>query len=196
MSRIHRLLAALVPSSRRDWINAHEAELGSLETRVQRYRWTVGLLGVTVSALWAQLRASPRSYLGGTLARTMVVAMSISNIIAGAGLTLLFVRGSGRPGLLLAFSLALAAQGGYTLALITGAFRARSRVATRLQIAASTLALVVGATGFGIAFARNINPAIVDPEYGPMAVALLFAAHALASFVAFTGSPDADIRTA
>ena len=195
MSGLHRLLAGLVPTPRRDWIKAHAAELDSVETLAQRYRWTIGLLRVTASALWAQLRTSPRSYLGGTLTRTILVAVSVTNLIAGGGLMLLFVLGGGGPGLLLALSLALAAQGGYTLALVLGAFRLRSRSATRLQIAASTLALVAGATGFSIGFAGNIDPARVDPEYGPTGVAFLFAVHALASFAAPTGRRNADIRT-
>ena len=185
MTRIHRALAALVPGPRSDWITAHGAELATLEDPALRRRWARGVISVAVSALWAQLRNDPRSYLGGVLVKTVVAGVSVVNVLAGLALGAGFLISEGAPLMMLALAVALATQGTYTLVVLAGGFGSLFRTAVNLQVAASTLAFVAGTIAFGIGLASNISPPTGDPEYGPMTVAMLLAIHGAASLLSF-----------
>jgi len=194
MITLYRILAALVPSPRREWIRAHEAELELIEGRGQRWRWTLGAFPLVGSVLVSQLRLDPRSFLGGTLMKTTVATLSTLNLAGGAGLAVLYVIDTSPP-IVLALSVALLIQGGYTLALIAGVLDSHQDTALHLQLVGSTLALVIGAVGFLIGFLANLNPPTGDPEYGPMTIAALIAAHALISLLAFTPRRPVNLQT-
>lgn len=185
MSRGHRILAALVPSPRRQWVLAHEAEYDVIEGRWQRWRWALGLASIVGFALVSQLRHDPRSFLGGVLMKAATFTLSILNVAAGVGLLVLYVSRSGSHLFVLALSLALLVQGSYTVAFISGALRSQHEVARQAQLGGSTLALVAGTVGFAVGLWANINPVNADPEYGPMTIALLIAGHGFFSLLAF-----------
>ena len=183
MSRVHRILAAIVPPPKREWVRAHEAEYEAIHGRWRRWRWTVGVVPIVGRALANQLRHDPRSFLGGELMQASISALSIVNISAGLALLGLYASASSPPRLVLMVALALLIQGSYTVAFLADAFRARPKAARLLQLGGSTLALLVGAVGFGAGLLANIDS--TDPEYGPMTTSLLIAAHGLASLLTF-----------
>jgi hypothetical protein len=118
--------------------------------------------------------------------KTIAATLSILNLVAGVGLLVLCIIDTSAPLVLLTLSGALLIQSGFTMALLLGAFGSRHDTARHLQLAGSTMALMVGAAGFVIGFLANVNPANNDPEYGPMTIAFLIAAHGIASLLAFT----------
>ena len=185
MNRVYRILTAVVPSPHNQWIRAHQMELEHVEGRWQRWRWALGLLPLTRSALASQLRKDPHTFLGGVLMKTIVAALSILNLAAGVGLGLLYVIETGPPLVVLALSAVLVIQGGFTLALILGAFHSPQDPPRQLQLVGSTLALVVGSVGFLASLLANISSVNNDPEYGPVAITALVAAHGLVSLLAF-----------
>lgn len=185
MNRLYQAAAALVPAPRRDWIDAHRAELEHIEGVWPRRRWALGLVPLTGKALVAQLGSDPRSFQGGTLMKTVVTTLSVLNVAAGVGLAVLAAFVEGTPPMVFALSAVLLVQGAYTLAFMAGVLG--SGFAQVVELAGSTLALVVGGVATVGAAIANIDPVNGDPEYAPMAVAMLIAAHGLASLVAFTG---------
>lgn len=185
MRRGHRILAAIVPSPRRQWVLAHEAEYDVIEGRWQRWRWALGLVPVVGFALVSQLRHDPRSFLGGALMKAATFTLSILNVTAGVGLSALYVSQSSPPAFVLVLSLVLLVQGSYTIAFISGTLRSHHEVARRAQLGGSILALVAGTVGFAAGLFANINPVNADPEYGPMTIALLIAGHGFFSLLAF-----------
>ncbi|MEE9228315.1 MAG: hypothetical protein V3U47_05035 [Acidimicrobiia bacterium] len=193
MSRGHRILAAIVPSPRRQWVLAHEAEYDVIEGRWQRSRWALGLVPIVGFALVSQLRHDPRSFLGGALMKAAIFTLSILNVAAGMGLLVLYVSQPSPPAFVLVLSLALLAQGSYTIAFIAGALRSHHEVARRAQLGGSMLALVAGTVGFAVGLFANINPVNADPEYGPMTIALLIAGHGFFSLLAFI--PPRTVKT-
>lgn len=196
MRRAHRVLAAIVPEPRRDWIVAHAAELADIRNRRQRLRWMIGLIPLALRAAAGQLRHDPHTFLGGVLVRAVVVAASTVNLLAGIGLVTLVVSGHDVPLPVLAPALALVAQGGYTLALILGARGSAGERPRQLQVWGSTLALLVGALWLIVGIVNNINPVDGDPEYGPMTIAVLLSGHGLASLLAFAAPHGEPISTA
>jgi len=195
MNRLHRALVHLVPAPRSEWIRAHEAELDHIEGRWPRWRWNLGLLPLAASALVRQIRHDPRSFLGGALMKTIVVTLSALNFVAGVGLLAILLLEPGAPMIAVALGGALLVQSCFTLALVLGAFGRHQHAARHVQLTGSTLALVVGGVGFVVGFLANINPAGNDPEYGPMAIAFLLAAHGMASLVAFTSPRPTEPQT-
>jgi hypothetical protein len=183
MSRIHRLLAPLVPPPGRDWVLAHEAEMDQLTGRRRRWRWALGVLPIAGRALAGQLRRHPRSFLGGALVKTVLVTLSLVDLAAGIGLVVLVVTPTGTPGPVVLPGLVLLVQGGYTLGVATG--RLHADWALRLQITGSTLALLVGAAAVIAGAVQNVHPVNGDPEFAPMTIALLLALHGLVSLLAF-----------
>ncbi len=127
--------------------------------------------------------------------KTIIATLSILNIAAAVGLAVLYATDTDPPRVILALSLALLIQGSYTLALIFGAFRSRDDTARHLQLAGSTVALIVGTVGFVNGFLANIDPVNNDPEYGPMTIAFLVAAHGLTSLLAFTSQRPVNLQT-
>lgn len=125
--------------------------------------------------------------------KTVVTTLSVLNIAAGIGLTVLAVAMEGTPPIVIALSAVLLIQGGYTLAYVGGLLG--SGFAQVLELAGSTLALVVGGVASVGAAIANIDPVGGDPEYGPMAVAMLIAAHGLASLIAFAGRRGVGVGT-
>ncbi len=185
MSRLYCILFAVVPCPRNEWISAHHAELEYVEGRWQRRRWALGLVLLTGSALASQLRHDASTFLGGVFMKTIVATLSILNLVAGVGLVVLYIIETSPPLVVLILSGALVIQSGFTMALLLGAFGSHQDTGRHLQLAGSSLALIVGTVGFVTGFLANINPANNDPEYGPMTIALLIAAHGMASLLAF-----------
>ena len=196
MTRIHRILAALVPPPRREWIRAHAAELEHVRGRSQRRRWAIGLLTLTGAALVSQLKKDPQTFLGGTIVKSIVVTLSIINLVAGVSLAALYVIETDAPSLVLALSAGLVIQGSYTLAMILGAFHSRHAVARQLQLVGSTVALMIGFTAFVVWFLANVGPVNGDPEYAPMTIALVIAGHGFASLLTFAPQRPAEVETA
>ena len=188
MNRLHRFLASMVPEPRRQWVAAHAAELDQLEGR-RRLAWWLGVLPVTVFALAAQLRHDPHSFRGGTLMKVVVTTLSILNLVAGVALIAIWAFDAGHPASALGLGAALAAQGCLGIATEANTLR-RSHRASVVLLAASTIALVMGVAAFSIGFARNVNPATADPEFGPMIMTLLIAAHGAATILGRTTSAD------
>lgn len=186
MNRLYRFLYLIVRSPRNEWIRAHYAELRHVSGRWRRLRWTLGVLPVTVTALASQLRHDASEFRGGVLTRAIVVILSSINLAAAVGLLVVYMTDSGHPLLLLAFIGGLAVQALYSMVILKGGFGGRPNAARVLQLVGSASALVVGAFGFILGVAANIDPINADPEYGPMTIALLFAMHGLASLLAFT----------
>ena len=195
MSRIHRLPAALVPPPCDAWVRAHAAELDWIEGRWNRLVWRLGVVPITGWALVSQLRHDPRSFLGGALSRLAVAGMSLLNLAAGVGLLVFYVVGA-NPLLVLVLGLALCGQAGYGLAFIAGALDGRRERARRVLLAGGLLAAAVGLAGFLAGAVANIDPANGDPEFGPMTIALLIAAHGVASVLASGGSSNPRTPTA
>jgi hypothetical protein len=185
MRWLYRVAKALVPPPHREWIAAHHTELEHVDEGWRRRHWALGLIPLTGIALVAQLRSDPRSFQGGTLMKTVVTTLSVLNITAGVALAVLGVVMDGTPPIVFALSAVLLIQGGYTLAYMGGLLG--SRLAQVLELTGSTLALVVGGVASVGAAIANIDAVGGDPEYAPMAVAMLIAAHGLASLVAFAG---------
>jgi len=194
MNRIYLILFRMVPGPRNEWIRAHHAELENIPSGRQRWRWTLGLLPLALSALARHLRHEAGTFLGGTFVKTIVATASILNLTAGAGLLVLFTIETGPPLVVLVLAVTLLIQGGYTLTLMFGAFGSHQYAATHLQLAGSTLALIAGTIGFATGFLANINPANNDPEYGPMSIAAIIAVHAIASLLAFTSRGNAQAQ--
>jgi hypothetical protein len=117
--------------------------------------------------------------------KTIVATLSILNFAAGVGLLALYIIETSPPLVVLALSGALLIQSGFTMALLLGAVGSHQDTGSHLQLAGSTIALIGGAVGFVIGFLANINAANNDPEYGPITIALLIAAHGMASLLAF-----------
>jgi hypothetical protein len=193
MRHLYRITAALIPPPRDEWIRAHQAELEQIEGRWQRRRWAVGVIPLAGVALAAQLRSDPRSFQGGTLMKTIVATLSVLNVAAGIGLAVLVLVMEGTPSAVLALSAVLVVQGAYTLTFLAGSLEAGW--AQALELVGSTLALVVGGIASVAAVVNNIDPVNGDPEYGPMAVAMLVAAHGLASLIAFVPRRRVGIQT-
>jgi hypothetical protein len=185
MTRLYRILIALTPPPASEWLEAHAAEYASIPEHGRRRRWAFGAIPLFISTLWRQLKRQPRSYLGGTLMKTIVATVSLLNLIAGLLLLVAFIVSPGGPPAMLAHAAALVVQGGYALGLLAGAYRRFQDAAVKVQLVGSTLALLVGLIGFSIGLVENSVMAGGDPEYGPMTVALLLAAHGLASLLTF-----------
>jgi len=186
MNRLYRILFYLVPGPRNEWIRAHHAELEHIPGRWLRWCWTLGLLPLAGAALVRQLRHDAGTFLGGVFVKTVVATLSILNLAAGVSLLVFYIIATSPPLVVLALSGALLIQSGFTLLLMLGVFGSHQDAATHLQLGGSTLALIVGTVGFVAGFLVNINPANNDPEYGPMTIAFLIAAHGMASLLAFT----------
>lgn len=191
MNRIYRILCNVVPRPRDDWIRAHQAELEHIPGRWARWRWTMGLVPLAVTALVTQLRHDARTFVGGVLVKSPVAALTAINFAAGVGLAVLYLVEPNSPLIVLALSGALLIQSGFTLALMLGTFGSHRSVATRLQRTGSMFAVVVGAVGFVAGILGNISPTNGDPEYGPLTMAFLIAAHGIASLLAFTSGRSA-----
>lgn len=124
--------------------------------------------------------------------RAFVAALSVLNLVTAAGLFVLFLIMPDGPTILLAVVAGLTLQGGFTLAFIASRFASRAEFARRLQLGGSAVALIVGSIVFINGLLINFDSATADPEYGPMTMGLLMAAHGLASLFAFVPSgPDA-----
>lgn len=126
--------------------------------------------------------------------KIVVATLSVLNVAAGVAMALLYVIESDAPMFVLTISAALLVQGCFTLVLIVGAF-SHIEMARHVQLAGSTLALVVGTFGFATGFVANIDPVNGHPEYGPMTIALLIATHGFVSLLAFTPQPRVNVQT-
>lgn len=185
MSRLHRLLVALVPPPRDQWIRAHAAELARVEGRGAGLRWLLGVIPIVGWALASQLLHEPRSFLGSTVTRAIAGGLSFVNLIAGVTLVVIYLAGAqALP--MLGLGLALAIQATSGLAYLRGLFARHSALATSLVLSGSAVAAGSGLVVFSTGFAANIGATGDDPEYGPMTIGLLIGAHGIASLLAFS----------
>jgi len=153
----------------------------------------LGLLPLSVKTFVRLLTHEPKSLIGGTLMRTVIATLSVINILAGAGLAVLFFVDSS-PSVVAVLSAALMVQGIFTVAVLVGAVGRHPEVTRHIQLAGSTLAFVVGSVGILTGMATNLAANNTDPEYGPTTIAMLLAMHGLFSLVAF-GSSHGDAAT-
>ena len=188
MSRPHRLLAALVPPPRDQWIRAHAAELVHIEGRRARTKWQLGVVPLFGWALASQLLQQPRSFLGSTLTRGIAGGLSFVNLIAGVALVGIYLT-STQPLNMLGLGLVLIVQATSALIYLRGRAARRPALPTSLVLAGSALAAATGLAAFSAGVAANIVATADDPEYGPMTVVLLIGAHGAASLLAFTRPP-------
>ncbi|KAA3635794.1 MAG: hypothetical protein DWP92_10490 [Armatimonadetes bacterium] len=184
MRYIYRVLIGVVPPPFDAWIRAHQAELAFIQNRSSRVRWRLGLVPLSVVTFGWLFAHAPRSLIGGTLMRTILATLSIINTTAGVGLAVLYFVDSG-PALVAVLSVGLILQGLYTLAVLAGALGTRLEVGRHVQLVGSTLSLVVGTVGVLAGLVTNLSANAVDPEYGPMAVAMLLVFHGLFSLITF-----------
>jgi hypothetical protein len=140
---MHRLLAALVPPPRDQWISAHAAELAHIETRGQRWRWQLGLIPIFGWAVASQLLHEPRSFLESTLLRTIAGVLSFVNLIAGVTLIGIYLADT-QALAMLAIGVALGAQASAALAYLRRSLARHSTPATLLLLGGSALAAATG----------------------------------------------------
>lgn len=119
--------------------------------------------------------------------KTVLVTLSVVNVAMGVFLAVMYLVTVGNPLMMLMLALALMVQGGFTLVYLSGLFDGGEPWSLRAQLVGSTLALLVGAGGLLTSIINNVlrPPPGADVEYGPMFVAGLFAAHAVASLYTF-----------
>lgn len=156
------------------WIQAHLAEADVIEGRLRRMSWRAGSV-VTFVAVAV-------SSTGGTM-KISLVALSLVNLFAGLALVVLWFVMGREPMIVLGLAAVLIVQGGSTLLYVSGAFDRVRRAARNVLVAGSAAALAVGAAGFITGVVVNLQPANPDPEYGPMSVAFLLAAHGCLALV-------------
>ena len=157
-------VVALFPESRRDWARAMVAEFGI----------TQGLIRLLVVAWYLELRgANPMKTVLNTLS-ALCVAASIGVVVVWATDT------SSTPAQVLLLGLGLAIQGGFTLWFANGERMAWAR---HLMLSGETVALLIGGGGLLATTIANIDAS--DPEFAPMSVAGLIAAHAMAGLYAY-----------
>ncbi len=114
--------------------------------------------------------------------RTALTTLSLVNIVAGIGLGALIAL-TDTPVVVTLLAGVLILQGGYTLL----ATRAHERpLSGRIWLIGETLALTVGGGGLLVSTVRNAGA--VDPEYGPMTVAILLTAHAVVGLTVLSRS--------
>ena len=189
MSRPHRLLAALVPPPRDQWIRAHAAELVHIEGRRARTKWQLGVVPLFGWALASQLLQQPplvpRKHTHARNCRRPLVREPDRR--RGARWYLPHQHSASeharpRP-------------------------RAHCSSNVRAYLPARARCTKAGATHFtcprrqrtccrdrarcvlAAGVATNIVATADDPEYGPMTVVLLIGAHGAASLLAFTRPP-------
>jgi hypothetical protein len=80
-------------------------------------------------------------------------------------------------------------QGGYTLAYVAGLLDRFQPAARRLLLAGNAFAAIVGSIAFAAGAVANLNPETVDPEYGPMTVALSIATLGIVTLVTYARRP-------
>jgi hypothetical protein len=108
-----------------------------------------------------------------------LATLSLVNVFAAIGLTILYLSSDQQPVLVLILASGLALQGLFTAAVLGRSFGSFQRDAERLALIGSGLALIIGVSAFVYGLLNNVGA--LDPEYGPMTVALLIAAHAAAT---------------
>lgn len=113
--------------------------------------------------------------------KTVLVTLSVMNMLMGLILVGLFAFTDNNPVVVLILALGLLIQGGFTLAYMSGRLRRAEPWPTHALLAGSTLALLVGAGGLLFSVIKQLSFDNTDPEYGPMAVAGLITAHAVAT---------------
>jgi len=110
--------------------------------------------------------------------RRLLATLSLINVLAAIGLTAVYIVDD-QPVLVLLLASGLALQGLFTVGVLGRAFGPQQAAAERLAILGSAVAVAIGVGAFGYGVVTNWNAA--DPEYGPMAVAILIAAHGAAA---------------
>lgn len=166
----------LFPPSHREWGEDYIAEFGADR----------GLMRVLIYAWYSALKE-------GDLMKTVIATTSVVNLAFGGFVVVLYLA-TASPTLVLLLGLGLIVQGGYTLAYLTGWLNRSEPWTRHVLLAGSTLALLVGLGGLLTSVTNTIvhsGPG-ADPEYGPIAVAGLIAAHAAAVLISYAWATTAE----
>lgn len=153
-------LLSMFPTGKQEWADAMVDEDAGVMTVIR----------VLIAAWYMSLK-------GGPIVRTVMTTLSGVNVIAGLSIATMWALMDDTPLIALGLGLALTVQGGYTLWYSFSGSASKS--AGRLMIVGETLAFLVGGGGLLVATVNGIGA--VDPEYGPMMVSGLIAAHAAAA---------------
>jgi hypothetical protein len=113
--------------------------------------------------------------------RRLLATLSLTNVVAAIGLTIVYSLGTDQPVMVLILASGLALQGLFTIAVLGRSFGSLQRDAKRLAVVGNGAALIIGVVAFVVSLIQNLGAS--DPEYGPMAVAILIAAHGAAALV-------------
>lgn len=175
------LIPKLVPRSQRDWVSAYIAESKVAERRAS---WGISTPIVVIVAwlLW----------LKGAEMKTVVLTLSTINLLAGVSVISIWATSDGHPPVMLLVGCAVCAQGVYTMVYSTGWLESAEPWARTVLLVGSTMALLVGIGGLLAGALYNLAPGTVDPEYGPMTMAGLIAALAIAAVLAYALEPRQD----
>lgn len=168
---------------KRTWLHAHLAEADVVEGRLRRIRWRAGSVLTLVAVAGSALVRDPMSVLRGGAMEIALGVLSSVNLLAGLALVALWLSIDGDPMIVLVLAAVLIVQGGYTLAYVGGAPDKAQPAARNILLAGSAAAVIVGGIAFIAGAIVNLQPATPDPEYGPMTVAFLLAAHGSLSLV-------------
>jgi len=126
---------------------------------------------------------------GGVVMRSAVAVVAAGSVLGGVALGLMFAFAPGVPPLALGLGFGLVIQGGCTLAYLAGLLDHFQPTARRLLLAGSAFAAILGSVAFVVGAVRNLHPETVDPEYGPMTVALLIVTLSIVTLVTFARRP-------
>lgn len=185
-------IIALVPLSRREWLEALFAERQAMASTFENALWTLGALKLVGWTVLTEVRHHPRYLLEEAFMKTIVATLSAVNVVAAFGLGGVFVATNDVPWIVLAISAGLLAQGGYTLLHLTGALERYQPYARHLLLSGQSLALMIGLLGAVSSMTYNVNPPNGDNEYGPLTVAILILTLAAATLFAETVAPRQD----
>lgn len=162
---------------KRSWLHAHLAEADVVEGRLRRILWRAGSVSTLGAVAVSTLVRDPMSVVRGGTMKVAPVVLSAVNLLAGLALVVLWLSIGREPLVVLVLAAVLMVQGGYTLVYVAGWLDRARPAARNVLLAGSAAALVVGSIGFITGAIVNMQPANPDPEYGPMTVAVLLAAH-------------------
>lgn len=183
LARWVRSIRGFLPADRREWIDALAVEIAPATSGREALRWAFGAIPVMVFGLASALVSDVRG--GGVAMRSAVAVVATGAVLGGVALGLVFAFAPDVPPLVLGLALGLVTQGGYTLAYLAGLLDRFQPAARRLLLVGNAVAAIVGSIAFVTGGVRNLHPETVDPEYGPMTVALLITTLGVATLVTF-----------